>query len=80
MFEKRFQYNDLLEGQSEVLDITPTQFEEAKASYEAVGNGLSLEASPLARYNPTVYPQGSFQIGTVIKPIADEDNFDVDVV
>lgn len=80
MFETKFKYNDFLESLAEVLDITPTQFEDAKASYEAVGSWLSRDESPIAKFNPVIYPQGSFRLGTVIKPIADEDNFDVDVV
>lgn len=80
MFQTKLQYNDLLEGLAEVLDITPTQFEEARNSYEAVGNWLSRAESPISTYSPIIYPQGSFRLGTVVKPIADEDNFDVDVV
>lgn len=80
MFETKFKYNEFLESLADVLDITSTQFDQAKTSYEAVGIWLSGETSPIAKYNPVTYPQGSFRIGTVIKPIADEDNFDIDVV
>lgn len=80
MFETKFKYNDFLESLADVLDITQTQLEQAKTSYEAVGSWLSGDTSPIAKYKPVIYPQGSFRIGTVIKPIADEDNFDVDVV
>ena len=80
MFAAKFDYNKFLESLADVLDITSTQFEQAKTSYEAVGAWLSRDASPISKYNPIIYPQGSFRIGTVIKPIADEDNFDVDVI
>lgn len=80
MFAAKFDYNKFLESLADVLDITSTQFEQAKTSYEAAGAWLSRDASPISKYNPIIYPQGSFRIGTVIKPIADEDNFDVDVV
>lgn len=80
MFENKYRYNEFLESLADVLDITTSQFEAAKSSYEAVGNWLSREGSPISQYNPIIYPQGSFRLGTVVKPIADEDNFDVDVV
>lgn len=73
-------YNSFLENLADVLDLTETQLNQAKASYEAVGKYLLSGKSPIAKYKPRVYPQGSFRLGTVIKPIADEDNFDVDVV
>jgi len=73
-------YNSFLENLADVLDLTETQLKQAKDSYEAVGRYLLSDRSPIAKYNPKVYPQGSFRLGTVVKPIADEDNFDVDVV
>lgn len=80
LFVTKEKYNRFLENLADVLDITETQLKQAKTSYEAVGKWLCNPASPIAQYNPIVYPQGSFRIGTVIKPIADEDNFDIDVV
>ena len=34
----------------------------------------------MERYNPVIYTQGSFRIGTVIKPITDEEKYDIDLV
>lgn len=79
-FITKDKYNIFLENLSEVLDLTETQLEQAKNSYEAVGRYLLSARSPIAKYKPRVYPQGSFRLGTVVKPIVEEDNFDVDVV
>ena len=73
-------YQKFLDTLVELLDITPAQFQKAKDHYNAVGNWLSKEDSPLNRYSPEIYPQGSFRLGTVIKPISGEDEFDVDLV
>ncbi|MAT54440.1 MAG: nucleotidyltransferase [Saprospirales bacterium] len=78
--EKKLQYSDILEKLAEVLDITPSQYKAAVERYEAVGRWLSKEDSPLAQFNPVIYPQGSFRLGTVIKPITGEDEFDIDLV
>lgn len=63
----------------EELDVPPSKYEDAKNHYDAVGSWLNDEGSPLAAFNPTIYPQGSFALGTVIKPIGDDD-YDVDAV
>lgn len=62
------------------LDITDAQFQAAKDRYEAVGKWLDAENSPLAPFQPVIVPQGSFRLGTVIKPWTDADEFDVDLL
>lgn len=61
------------------LQITPTQYSLAKEKYEAVGSWLGAKESSLYKYTPTIYPQGSFRIGTTVKPIGREE-YDVDLV
>jgi hypothetical protein len=72
--------NKLLNGLADSLDIPESRYEEAKDRYTSVGKWLSKEGSPLAPYNPEIYPQGSFNLGTVIKPITDSDEYDIDLV
>ena len=73
-------YQKFLDTLVDLLDITPAQFQKAKDHYNAVGDWLGKDDSPLNRYNPVIYPQGSFRLGTVIKPLNGEDEFDVDLV
>ena len=61
------------------LQITPTQYSLAKEKYGAVGSWLGAKESSLYKYAPTIYPQGSFRIGTTVKPIGREE-YDVDLV
>lgn len=63
----------------EELDVPPSKYEEAKSRYEAVGNWLNSDGSNMARYAPVVYAQGSFALGTAVKPLGDDD-YDVDAV
>lgn len=65
---------------SEELDITPSRFDTAKNRYEAIGNWLGREGSLVRNFSPNLYPQGSFALGTVIKPISDNEDYDVDLV
>lgn len=71
---------ELLDGLAEELDVPPTKYEDAKTHYDAVGAWLGGEDSPLASFEPAIYPQGSFVLGTVVRPIGEEDEYDVDLV
>jgi hypothetical protein len=78
--EQKNQFSEILEELGNTLDISETQYKAAVKSYEAVGNWLSKEDSLLAPYKPEILPQGSFMLGTMIKPIHDKDDLDIDLV
>lgn len=78
--EQKKEFSDILETLGENLDITETQFKAAVTSYKTVGEWLSKGDSELANYNPEVKPQGSFILGTMIQPITEEDDLDIDLV
>jgi len=63
----------------EELDVPPSKYEDAKSRYEAVRNWLNGDGSDLAQYVPAIYAQGSFALGTAVKPLGD-DHYDVDAV
>ncbi|MCB8954764.1 MAG: nucleotidyltransferase [Ardenticatenales bacterium] len=62
------------------LDISATHFERAETRYKAIGDWLSRPASVVAIYDPEIFPQGSFSLGTVIKPATNEEEYDIDLV
>lgn len=74
------QYNNLLENLSNELDISESHFKQAEERYKAIGRWLSREQSSITQYSPDIYPQGSFRLGTVIKPKTDEEKYDMDLV
>ena len=76
---KKKMIDEKLESLVEELAVPPSKYEEAKERYEAVGQWLNAEDSELAQYNPTIYPHGSFGLGTATKHYKDED-YDVDAV
>lgn len=78
--EEKKQFSEILETLGETLDITETQYNAAVSSYGAVGEWLAKPESSLAQYKPVVRPQGSFMLGTMIKPICEEDDLDIDLV
>ena len=66
-------FNELAEG----LNITQTMLEKAEKAYNALGEYIKGAND---QWDVVVYPQGSFQLGTVIKPVNDEEQYDVDLV
>lgn len=78
--EQKEQFSDILEELGKSLDITETQYNAAVKSYEAVGDWLASEHSSLAPYRPEILPQGSFMLGTMVRPVNDEDDLDIDLV
>lgn len=67
-----------LEQLARSIDLTERQYRDAIERYEAVGRFLADPSGSLAIYNPKLVPQGSFRIGTVVRPDHEECEFDVD--
>ncbi|RLD85511.1 MAG: nucleotidyltransferase [Bacteroidetes bacterium] len=78
--EQKQQFSNILEELGKSLDITEEQHKKAVKSYEFVGNWLAADDSLLARYKPEILPQGSFMLGTMIKPVVEDDELDIDLV
>jgi hypothetical protein len=62
------------------LDIAPSLYQKATDRHTSLGEWLCRPDSSLARYEPTVRPQGSFRFGTVIKPLVEGATYDLDQV
>ncbi|ODT16158.1 MAG: hypothetical protein ABS35_29235 [Kaistia sp. SCN 65-12] len=69
-----------LQALAEELEIPPSRYEQAERSYLSFGEWLHREKSTVLRYDPQVYVQGSFRLGTAIKPLNDAEEYDVDSV
>lgn len=70
---------ELLENAAEALQISPSKYEAAERSYTSIGKWLNRDNSRLKDADPQVYVQGSFRLGTVIKPHSGDD-YDIDLV
>lgn len=76
------QYNQLLEGISRELDIPPSKYQTAVQRYTSVGEWLQNGDYDGSTEAPIIYPQGSFRLGTVVRPIKNglECDYDIDLV
>lgn len=72
-----FNKNKSLEGLIVGLDISPTMYRNAEKKYKAVASYLENKG-----LNCEIYPQGSFAIGTVVRPYKEgkEQNYDLDFI
>jgi len=76
MTTRENEYNKYLEKIVDNLDISRTMRDKAISSYKAVGNWLG----GIDDTSVKISPQGSFYLGTVIKPVSDKDEYDIDLV
>lgn len=65
---------------AEELEISDARYEQAQQSYGSLGTWFNRPESTLKAYSPAVYVQGSFGLGTVIKPLHAAEEYDVDAV
>lgn len=80
MIITRENLNKILVSLAQGLDIPDSYFEMARLRYQSIGNWLERDKSNVSTYAPEIYPQGSFALGTVIKPISNKDEYDIDLV
>lgn len=73
------QLRGLLEQLLADIDVADGKYREASERYNSVGEWLGAEGSVLAPFGVRIFPQGSFALGTAIKPI-EGDDYDVDAV
>ena len=67
---------EILSRIADELNITDTMYDKAVSSYTAVGKWIG-DGLP---YKVTIMPQGSMNLGTVVKPLDDRDDYDIDLV
>jgi len=72
------QLGTILEYVADQIDIPPSKFEDAEKKYSAVSKYLG-EDETISRFSPRIFPQGSFRLGTCVKPIG-QDEYDIDLV
>lgn len=70
----------ILQGITESLDIPDDLHDDAVLKYEGVGEWLAAEDSELLQHAPQIFPQGSFRLGTVVRPLNRNGAYDIDLV
>jgi hypothetical protein len=61
------------------IDIPDSANEKAEARYRDLGEWFERKEARCRLFSPHIYPQGSFRLGTVVRPVAEEDEYDLDM-
>jgi hypothetical protein len=68
----------LLELACQQLELTASQYEDAKSKYEAISNWLA-ESPQFKLAKSSIFPHGSVPLGTTVRPLG-RDQFDIDLI
>lgn len=63
-----------------LLEIPRSADQQARDRYGSFAEHLHRPESTLRKFNPRVFSQGSFNLGTTIRPLAEDEEYDIDVV
>src|SRR5688572_16243631 len=61
------------------LDIPESAHEKVERRYLDLGKWFERPESRCSKFAPHVYPQGSFRLGTVNRPLHEDDEYDLDL-
>jgi hypothetical protein len=64
---------------AESIEIPEGGYETAKRRYEDLSEWFGRPESVSSRFSPHIYPQGSFRLGTVVRPISNAAEYDLDL-
>ncbi len=73
-------YNKAIENLAEELAVPQNRFDQAESRYKDLGEFLHRPESKVRDLDPDVYVQGSFALGTPIKPASSDEDYDLDIV
>lgn len=70
--------NEVLRNILEKIELPDSAYEKAEKRYQDIGEWLHRPESSCGKYDPHVFSQGSFRLGTAIKPDSGEE-YDLDM-
>jgi len=69
----------IIETMIKLLELPDSAYDKARKRYKDLGEWFESEDSAVAGNNPHIFPQGSFCLGTAIRPLDKSDKFDLDL-
>jgi hypothetical protein len=60
------------------IDIPESAYGKAEKRYKDLADWFGRPECQCAKYDPHIYPQGSFRLGTVVRPLNEDDRYDLD--
>ena len=69
----------ILEEITRTIEIPDSAYETAEKRYKDLGGWFARPESECSRFDPHVHAQGSFRLGTVIRPLSEDEAYDLDL-
>ena len=69
----------ILEEIARTIDIPDSAYENAERRYKDLGAWFARSEARCSGFDPHIHAQGSFRLGTVNRPIGDEEAYDLDL-
>src|SRR3972149_3460105 len=69
----------LLTNMTELIELPESAYQKAKDRYEDIGEWLGRDESLCKDKDPHIFPQGSFRLGTAIRPLEEDEAYDLDL-
>ena len=73
------QNSEVLKSILEKIELPNSAYERAEKRYKDIGEWLHRSESNCIEYDPKVFSQGSFRLGTAIRPESDDEQYDLDM-
>lgn len=70
----------ILDNMIELLELPDSAYEKATKRYEELGDWFDRPESLVKNNDPHVFCQGSFRLGTAIRPLDENEEYDLDLV
>lgn len=61
------------------IDIPDSAYEKAEKRYKDLGEWFGRKEARCQKFDPHIYSQGSFRLGTVIRPVHEDGEYDLDM-
>ena len=74
------EFNQFISALAQELEVPEEHYAQAERSYMAFGKWTQRPESTIAKFDPEIYVQGSFRLGTAIKPLSRDGEYDIDSV
>jgi hypothetical protein len=69
----------IIDNMVKLLEIPDSAYDKARKRYEDIGKWFDRDESTVSVNNPHIFPQGSFRLGTAIRPLDESEEYDLDL-
>ncbi|KJR98707.1 MAG: hypothetical protein VR65_19525 [Desulfobulbaceae bacterium BRH_c16a] len=69
----------ILDNMIKMLELPDSAYDKARWRYEDLGEWFDRQDSIVAGNSPHIFPQGSFRLGTAIRPLDESEEYDLDL-